>query len=233
MRKFLLAIIGLILFSCGGSDGDAPDPTPDPPQVDNLAPTVPGLSEPTDGLLCTDNPLDFSWTTSTDPDGDSVQYEIQVATNNSFSEGLQVKTTSNNTSNISLLKGTAYYWRARSKDNRNNLSNYTNVYRFYTEGEGVSNHLPYAAALISPALNSDVLDQTTSLKWSASDVDNDPLTYDVYFGTTNPPVLIAEDITETAKDVNLDAVGIYYWKIVVKDDKGGESVGQIWSFNAK
>ena len=231
MRNPLLIFISLLLFSCGGSDNDTP--TPEPPPVDNTAPTVPSLLEPADGLLCTDNPLDLSWTTSTDPEGDSVQYEIQVATNNSFSEGLQTKTSSITSSNISLLKGTAYYWKVRSKDNRNNFSSYSGVYKFYTEGEGVSNHLPYAPALISPELNEDVIAISTTLKWSASDVDDNPLTYDVYFGSTNPPALITENSTDTTKDVNLDEVSTYYWKIVVKDDKGGESVGQIWSFNAK
>ena len=117
MRNAVLICISMLLFSCGGSDGDAP--TPEPP-IENTAPSVPSLLEPADGLLCTDNPLDFSWTQSIDPDGDNVQYEIQVATNNSFSEDLQVKTTSILKVNINLLTGTAYYWRVRSKDNRNN-----------------------------------------------------------------------------------------------------------------
>ena len=160
-----------------------------------------------------------------------MQYEIEVATNNSFLDGFQIKTTSNVTSNFALLTGTAYYWRVRSKDSRNNLSIYSNVYKFYTEGEGVSNHLPYAATLISPELNTNVIESSASLKWSASDVDGDSLTYDVYFGKTSPPVLVAENIADATKDVNLDTATTYYWKIVVKDDKGGESVGQIWSFN--
>lgn len=231
MRNPLLIFISILLFSCGGSDGDAP--TPEPPPVDNTAPSVPELLEPADGLLCTDNPLDFSWATSIDPDGDSVQYEIEVATNNSFSEGRQVKITSNLTHNFALLTGTAYYWRVRSKDNRNNFSSYSSIYKFYTEGEGVSNHLPYAPTLISPELNADIVALSTTLKWSASDVDDDPLTFDVYFGNTNPPVLIEENITATEKSVDLNEAMTYYWKIVVKDGESGESVGQIWSFNSK
>ena len=160
MRNPLLIFISILLFSCGGSDDDTP--TPEPPPVDNTAPTIPDLVAPNDGELCTDNPLDFEWTIATDPEGNSVQYEIQVATNNSFSEDLQMKSTSNTTHNFTLLKGTAYYWRVRSKDNKNNLSSYSSTRKYYTEGEGVSNHLPYAATLISPELNTDIIFSQTN-----------------------------------------------------------------------
>lgn len=33
-------------------------------------------------------------------------------------------------------------------------SSYSTTRKFYSEGEGVSNHLPYAATLIGPTLNS-------------------------------------------------------------------------------
>jgi len=233
MKNLILIFISALLFSCGGSDGDVPDPAPNPPPVNNTEPAVPVMVTPNDDALCTDNPLDFVWNASIDPDGDSVQYEVQVATNNSFSEDIQTKTTSSTTHNFTLLKGTAYYWRLRAKDNKNNFSAYAATRKLYSEGEGVSNHLPYAATLISPELNANITDVTTILKWSASDVDNDPLTYDVYFGKSNPPVLIAENITATEKSVDLNEAITYYWKVVVKDDKGGESIGQVWSFNAK
>ena len=63
------------------------DPIVTPPQS-NDAPSVPTLKSPSDGLLCTDSSLNFSWNSSSDPDGDNVSYIIQVATNSSFSENL-------------------------------------------------------------------------------------------------------------------------------------------------
>jgi hypothetical protein len=70
------------------------------------------------------------------------------------------------------------------------------------------------------------------LKWSATDVDvNDRLVYDVYFGTTNPPtVKISADITTNTVSTTVVPSTEYFWKIVVKDGKGGETVGQIWKF---
>ena len=73
---------------------------------------------------------------------------------------------------------------------------------------------------------------TATLEWNASDVDtSDALTFDVYFGTDNPPT---EKIgnNQTMKTLDLDLVSStnYYWKVVVKDNSGGESIGQVWNF---
>ena len=53
----------------------------------------------------------------------------------------------------------------------------------------------------------------------------------MFFGTTNPPVTkIGNNQTAKTLDVNLESSKIYYWKVVAKDNKGGETTGQIWNF---
>jgi hypothetical protein len=230
-HTFILGLI-ILLFSCGGSGDDEINPTP-APNSENMEPTVPNLIAPEDGLLCTDNPLSFSWSTATDPQGDSITYEIQVATNNSFSSNLQSNTSSGTTTNFTLLKGVAYYWRVRAKDNKNNSSSYSTIRKYYTEGEGVSNYLPYAATLIKPELNTTIIENSTSLEWSSSDVDNDPLIYDIYFGNVNPPPLVEENSAATNYTVTLETNTIYYWKINTKDDQEGKAIGQVWSFQTQ
>ena len=80
-------------------------------------------------------------------------------------------------------------------------------------------------------MNQIIQTNTTQLEWTASDVDNDPLTYDVYFGTVNPPITkVAENQSAKTFDVTLNSSTSYYWKIVVNDGKGGISIGQIWNF---
>ncbi len=229
MKKSFLILASYILISCGGSS-ESEDPIVTPPQS-NDAPSVPTLKAPSDGLVCTDISLDFSWNSSSDPDGDGISYVIQVATNNSFSENLQTKSISGTTTTFNLLKGLAYYWRVSAKDSKNKSSNFSTMRKFYSEGEGVSNHLPYAATLISPVLNTVINTASTTLEWSSSDLDNDPLKYDIYLGETNTPALVLENSSSTTYDVNLDANTIYYWKVVVKDDAGGEAVGQLWTFS--
>jgi len=106
------------------------------------------------------------------------------------------------------------------------------VYSFYTEGDPEINHLPFSPELLQPDLNSVVQTATATLKWNASDVDtSDALTFDVYFGTVNPPTTkIGNNQTAKMLDVNLEPSKSYYWKVVVKDNSAGEAIGQIWNF---
>lgn len=230
MRINILIYISILTFS-GCSDSFDDDPSIPTSKVNN-APLVPILTAPIDGLQCTENPLVFSWNKSSDPEGDDVSYSIQLATNNSFSKDLQVRSISNNTITFSLIKGVAYYWRVNAKDTKNKSSDFSLVRKFYSEGEGISNHVPYAATLILPALNSNITDSFTTLEWSSSDIDDDSLLYDVYAGVVNPPPLVLENSDSSSYSINLSRGTTYYWKIVVKDGVGGEAIGQIWSFNS-
>lgn len=57
------------------------------------------------------------------------------------------------------------------------------------------------------------------------------LTYDVYFGTVNPPTAVVS-ANQSASSLNrtVSASTKYYWKVTVKDGKGGQTIGQVWSF---
>lgn len=230
MRKLIYTlVVSTVLWSCGGGGGD----TPPPPPVNN-APTAPTLVYPTNNLLCIDNVLEFDWNASTDPDGDAITYQVQVAKDAGFTQLAHTVTESSTNRNLSLEKGVAYYWRVKATDSKNASSAYSLVNQFYTEGEGESNHLPFSPVLVLPTLNSVVsgAPTTTTLEWTAADVDTaDTLTYDVYFDTSNPPVIIASENQSAANlEVNLEASTTYYWKVVVKDGQGGETIGQIWNF---
>ena len=226
---FYLALFSVLLVSCGGDDGG--DPNTDPPVSENKPPNTPTQITPVNNALCIDNAVLLEWSTVTDPDGDAVNYELQVATNTSFTENLVTRVSI--TPNISMAfdKGVAYYWRVRAKDSKNAASDYSGIFSFYTEGEGDSNHLPFSPNLMAPEINSVLQDASVDLRWSASDVDNDPLTFDVYAGLNNPPtVKVAEGISEVSYTLALESSKDYYWRVVVKDNKGGEAIGQIWSF---
>ena len=228
MKQFIsILAISTVLWSCGGGGGD--DPPPPPPT--NKAPSTPSLVSPTNNLLCIDNTVDFQWNAATDPEGDAITYQIQVAKDNQFTQIAQTLNGSETTRSISLEKGIAYYWRVKATDTKNAASSYSSTFQFYTEGEGVTNHLPFSPVLVNPELNAVEQQATTSLQWTASDVDSDPLTYDVYFGTNNPPTTKAGDNqTANTLTVDLSASSNYYWKVVVKDDKGGQTIGQTWNF---
>ncbi len=228
MKKLLYILtICSILWSCGGGGGDDPPP---PPPV-NKAPSTPTLVAPANNLLCIDDTVAFQWSTATDPEGDAITYQIQVATDNQFNQIIQSLNDSSTSLSISLEKGIAYYWRVKATDSKNASGSYSSTFQFYTEGEGVTNHLPFTPVLVKPALNDVEQGVTTSLEWTASDVDSDPLIFDVYLGTNNPPItIISENQTGTTYTASLTASTNYYWKIVVKDDKGGKTIGQVWNF---
>jgi hypothetical protein len=54
----------------------------------------------------------------------------------------------------------------------------------------------------------------------------------VYLDTDNPPTQkVGTALTTNSIDItSLKAATLYYWKVVVKDNKGGETSGQVWSF---
>jgi hypothetical protein len=230
MKKYLFIIaISMVVSSCGGGGGD--NPPPEPPPVANKAPNTPTQSAPANNLLCIDNTVSFQWNASTDPEGDAISYELQIATDNQFSLNLQTRTSTSTSISVSLEKGVAYYWRIKAKDSKNAASSYSSTYNFYTEGDGESNHVPFSPVLVAPVLNAVVQTSTATLEWTASDVDNNPLKFDIYFDTANPPTTkIAENQSEITLNKALDASTNYYWKVVVKDDKGGVTIGQVWNF---
>lgn len=229
MKKYsILLLMAWSFLSCGGGGGDDP---PTPPPVANRAPSTPTQSAPTNNLLCIDNVVQFQWTAASDPDGDAISYQLQIATNTSFSENLKTNIVTGTSTSVSLEKGIAYYWRVKAVDSKNASSSYSSTFNFYTEGEGISNHLPFIPTLVKPDLNTVVTTASVTLEWTASDVDNDPLTFDVYLGTNNPPTTkIGDNQSATSLTTTLNASTDYYWKVVVKDGNGGQTIGQIWNF---
>lgn len=227
MKNFInLSIVALLFLSCGGGDDSTPTPV-----VINNAPTMPTLVTPVDNKLCVNSSVDFLWNLSTDADNDPIIYQIQIALDNQFAQIVKKVDGSTVAQTIALNMNTAYYWRVKGTDSKGLSSNYSATYKFYTAGTPVINHLPFAPELVQPTLNSALNTSTATLKWNASDVDtNDVLTYDVYFGTTNPPTLIKTNNTIKTYDVSLTSTKTYFWKVVVKDNKGGETIGQVWTF---
>ena len=231
MRKIIyLASIALLFISCGGGGSDGPTPTPEPT---NTAPTVPTLVVPATSSLCINNIVAFEWSASTDTENNPIVYQLQIATDNQFGQIVSTSEISSRTHSVTLDKGKAYYWRVKATDSKNASSAYSGTFSFYTEGNAVANHLPFLPEIIQPETNTTITGTTVVLKWFASDADAaDVLTYDVYLGTTNPPtVKVAENrATSIFEAVSLQAATQYYWRIVVKDNKGGETRGQVWNF---
>ncbi|MDO6761268.1 fibronectin type III domain-containing protein [Tamlana sp. 2_MG-2023] len=227
MKKIsLLIIIGALIVACsGGDDTVAPKENQAPIVVDPLI-------YPTNNLLCTTNIIDFEWSASTDPDGDTINYLLEVSQDNQFASIDQFFTVNTTSKSVTLEKNTVYYWRVQAKDSQGLASEYSNTFQFYTEGEGEINHLPFTPQIVAPELNSMLSEASINLQWDCTDVDNDPLVYDVYFDNVYPPVnKVGNNQKDKSLNVNLSAATNYYWQVIAKDSKGGESISQIWSFS--
>jgi len=72
----------------------------------------------------------------------------------------------------------------------------------------------------------------TKLEWTCTDPDNDPLTYDIYLGTTpNPQKIKNNHPTNTyTPETPLKTGQKYYWKIKAKDNHQNTKTGNTWSF---
>ena len=70
-----------------------------------------------------------------------------------------------------------------------------------------------------------------TLHWLSFDPDNDPLEYDLYFGTDSHPPLVETGITQPEYLVGtLDFSTQYFWRVVVRDNHGAEATGPLWTF---
>lgn len=214
----------MVIWSCGGKD--------DPPPPVNQAPSTPATIYPANNELCIDNNVNFRWNPSTDPDGGTITYTLEVSENSSFSPIDHSRSTTSTSETINLNRGVSFYWRVRAKDSENASSENSSANGFYTEGDGVSNYAPFSPVLVAPSLNETVQSTTANLQWSASDVDNDALKYDVYFGTVNPPTEIVSSNQDATSytTATLSPSSTYYWKVVAKDNNGGQTIGQVWHF---
>lgn len=103
----------------------------------------------------------------------------------------------------------------------------------YTEGNAITNHLPFLPMLVSPTIHSIVNTSTVLLEWSGSDVDNDQLTYDVYFGESPTPIKIETYISKNHLQIAINPNTSYYWRVDTIDSKGAKTIGKIWEFSTK
>lgn len=74
------------------------------------------------------------------------------------------------------------------------------------------------------------LTSAVTLEWNGSDVDNDIVVYDVYFGTENPPSLNTNDITDSQIILPVSSNTINYWNIINRDSEGNTSESGVFQF---
>jgi hypothetical protein len=192
----------------------------------NDPPNVPSNPNPANHSAGVDLNADLSWI-SGDPDsGDTVTYDIYFGTSSnpplyksnhdsdSYDPGV-------------MISNTTYYWRIVSKDNHG-ASKTGPIWDFTTV---FFNQPPNTPSNPIPSNDLANVDINANLGWTGDDPDNDPVTYDVYFGTTSPPEIKISNHSSTSYNPGtMNYNTKYYWKIIAWDNHGNSSTGPIWSF---
>lgn len=94
------------------------------------------------------------------------------------------------------------------------------------------NNPPYTPSNPNPPNNETGVGINITLSWSGGDPDGDVVRYDIYFGPSASPPLVASDVYEsyytvpTALAFNTQ----YWWRIVARDPEGLTGNSPVWTF---
>jgi hypothetical protein len=212
-------ILCLILTSCSQSEYVTREP------VDPSAAT---LSKPANNTQCLEvEKVKFEWNKSDNTDS----YVIEVK--NLVSEEITTKNSNTNSTEITLTKGKPYSWQITSTNNISKKTAKSEIWKFYLSGDPDFNHAPFPAEVIAPKNRTTVSAGAIELSWKVSDVDvGDTHKFDVKLDKVDASTSISTDQSDTKKSVNLTA-GVYFWKIISKDDKGNQSDSGIYKFTVQ
>ena len=182
---------------------------------------------PEDGETGVSQKPTLSWSAS-DPDpDDSIVFDIYFGTTNPPPLVISGQSSPRYKpgETVPLTHWTVFYWKIVARDNHSAQTE-SPVLSFRT----LSN--PPTLSNFSPANKSIEVSVTPTLSWDASDPDpDDTLTYDIYFGTTNPPPLVVSDHPVTSYQPGEISYSIkHYWKIVARDHHGIEKAGPVLNF---
>jgi bacillolysin len=119
-----------------------------------------------------------------------------------------------------MTNNTTHYWQVTARNAGGSTAG--PVWAFTTVAPPAA---PSAPATPSPANTATDVAMSAALTWSATGATS----YDVAFGTANPPPPVATDLTNTTYSPAMAASTTYFWRVTARNG-GGSTVGPVWSF---
>jgi len=192
---------------------------------DQPAPNAPTTPSPANNANNVGITVAVSWTGS-DPENNPLTYEVRFGTANPPPTAVANQSAATYDPPGNLAAHTVYYWQIIAKDVAIPAGTAGPVWSFTT-----ANAAPTAPSGPNPANSATNVPTNSQVCWTAAtDADGDPVTYDVAFGTANPPPSVTTSQSTTCYTPTLATSTIYYWKVTAKDAFGGTTAGPVWSF---
>jgi hypothetical protein len=225
--------LAFLVLGCSNNPVNDPEGKEENPVVVNPdfgAAIAVNLYFPQENSLCnlgtnitpTESTVFFEW-----QDNDSDNYKIVVE--NLSTGNIIERESTEDIIPITIQRATVYKWYVISF--KGSRSEESETWQFYNAGPGVQSYTPFPAAIVAPSMAQSIANtNSVTLKWTGSDVDDDIVGYDVYFGTQATPSVYASDITANEANVSVTTGTIYYWKVITKDELGNTSDSGLYQF---
>lgn len=223
MKRSIIAILFIIAVGCKkGAE----------PTVDEAVLGIATLIKPIQNELCNsgvvisdkESLVKFEWLPA-------VHAKTYILTIKNLESGEAVNYNSASTSlDVKLARNTPFSWFVTASSDVSSTK--SEIWRMYNSGVGTTSHIPYPADNMVPTMGT-IVSPTASkvlLSWVGTDVDNDIVDYDVFFGTTILPGLLKGNLIKNQLEVSVIANSNYYWKVITRDKNGNISESSIYQF---
>lgn len=172
--------------------------------------------------------VEFNWSAADNTE----TYELRVT--NTTSGTIQTIVSSSTTARLPLAKGEQFSWLVRSRNSKIEETVSSEIWNFYNAGSRTT-FAPFPATIVNPVSSENVfkdINNEVVLSWSASDLDNDIVSYEVYFSVETPPTDLIRTLQPTTNSIKVSVTSdtVYYWSVVVVDSEGNKSNSGIYNF---
>ncbi len=235
MRRvlYILSIVTVVIYGCTKNSPTAVNGTvaqPDKPVL--LFPASNSVCTTGSAISSSQTNITFTWNKAANAN----QYDLNIK--NLLTNVITTKRYTGTIAIVPLLNGTPYAWAIVSRTSQDtSLATVSDIWKFYVSGPGVVYYSPFPATIVAPLYNQTITanNGNVNLSWTASDPDNDIVSYDVYFGTSSTtPALLKAGVTDLfLNNVPVNSATTYYWRVITNDSKGNTSDSGIYYFKVR
>lgn len=227
MRLFIALALMTILNSCTKSGGEEPPPTNTLDKATLIAPAKDAACISGSNISDTTSRITFDWNDVTGAE------KFEVHLKNLLTGITSSHTITKSELQVDLMKSTPYSWFVTSFASGSAITSNSDTWKFYNAGDGIESFAPFPAETTFPTENAVVgySNDFITLKWSASDADNDIENFEIYFGEALPLSKVGSTNYGTAEyKVSVSKGKSYVWQVVSNDKNGNSSRSDLFHF---